>query len=320
MARLPGSLRREIQLLGVLLVCSLPLFSLAGTPAVQTYDQLKALFDQGQYQQMLPQLNRTLADKASIAKPDAHYALLVLKGEAMLQMKASDSASDAFRAASLAGADDKSTQIARATVTLIGKSSALKYQPKAKAEDKKSAQPSISILSSSDRKQAFAALFTDMQAVDAPVVTSAVQSSSLPSIAAAARQVDALRDVEVAATDSDAQSKELLQKLATRASDLMNTALKPMSGEITAVEKAAAKARAAFRGRGSAALTAAAMYPQNSQKLDGIVDEAREISSAAAQMQPLVGDAGDFKTIQSDADKIVKDANALLAKYDQPTE
>jgi hypothetical protein len=295
-------------------------------PNVQTYDQLKSLFDQQQYKALLPQLNQTLADKASTTKADDHYALLALKGETMLQLKVSDSASDAFRAASLVtGADDKSVAVAKATVLLIKRSSSLKYQPKAKAEDKKSALPPISILSHDDRKQAFAALFTDLLAIDQPQVTTAEQSSSLPTITSAAQQLADLRNVEIAATDADAQSKELLTKLATRATDLMNAVLKPMPDEIAKVEKAAGRTQNGVRrnaiGTPVGTITSTVgLSPQNESKLDNIISEAREISSAAAQMQPIFGDVGDFKAVKTDADKIVTDGDALLKKYKKATE
>jgi len=302
-----------------------PVLCLAAPPApVATADQLQAMFDQGQFKDLLPALNTSLAEKSTAAKPDVRYALLMLKGETLLRMKASASAQDAFKAASLVvGADDKSVAIAKATVALVKRSGNAKYQPKAKADNSTAQQPAIDILTTDSRKQAFAALFTDLFEPAKPVVATAEKATSLEPILDVVPQMSEVRDVEIAATGSAAQSKELLEKLADHATSLMNAALKPMQASLTTITKAASKrmggGRYSSRGAvGTAAMTTG-LSPSNVDTLDSDISEAREIATAADTLQSAFGDTGDFKSVKSAAEKLITEANALLTKYKKPT-
>lgn len=305
----------------MLVIFASPVLSLAA-PSVATQDQLQAMFDQGQFKDLIPALNKSLADKSTIAKPDVHYALLMLKGETMLRMKASASAQDAFKAAGLVvGADDNSIAIAKATVALVKRSGNAKYQPKAKADNSTAQQPAINILTADSRKQAFAALFTDLFEPAKPVVAKAEKAATLEAIVDVVPQLSEVRDVEIAATGSDAQSKELLEKLATHANDLMNAVLNPMESALTTITKDASKRMGGgkYSGGSRSASMTTGLSPTTVDTLDSDISEAREISTAADTLQTAFGDAGDFKSVKSAAEKLIAEANALLTKYKKPT-
>jgi hypothetical protein len=298
---------------------------IAAAAPVASKDELQGMFDQGQYRELVPALNKSLADKSVLAKPDEHYALLMLKGEAMLRMKASASAQDAFHAASLVvGADDKSVSIANATVSLVKRSGNAKYQPKTKDGTSTGQQPAIDILNTDTRKQAFAALFTDLYEPAKPIVATAEKATSLEAILDVVPQLSEIRDVEIAATGSDTESKELLQELATHAIDMMNAALKPMESSLTTMSKQSSKKMRGGRtisngGAGTAGMTSG-LSPLNVDALDSNITEARKISAAADTFQSAFGDAGDFKSVKSAAEKFIDDANKLLTKYKKPTD
>jgi hypothetical protein len=64
----------------------------------------------------------------------------------------------------------------------------------------------------------------------------------------------------------------------------------------------------------------ASLSPTDSDQLDSAIEEAREVSDAATQMQPIFGDAGDLKTVQEDAEKIITAADKVLSEYHHPGE
>jgi hypothetical protein len=311
--------------LAILALCLSPALSIAATPApVASQDELQAMFDQAQYKDLLPALNKSLNDKGTLAKPDAHYALLMLKGETMLRMKSSSSAQDAFRAASLVvGADDKSVSIAKATVSLVKRSGNAKYQPKAKADNSAALQPAIDILAADSRKQAFAALFTDLFEPAKPIVATAEKATSLEAILDVVPQLSEVKDVEIAATGSDAETKDLLTKLATHANTLMTAALKTLDTSLTTITRDAARKMTGSQYVSNGAVRTEKMttglQPTNVDTLDSDVSQARQIASAADTLQTAFGDAGDFKEVKSAAEKFITDANKLLAKYKKPT-
>ncbi len=198
-----------------------------------------------------------------------------------------------------------------------------KYQPKTKDDGTRSTDPAIDIVAPDSRKQAFAALFTDLYTVDKPIVANAEQATSLSSILDVAPQMADVRDVEIAATGSDTQSKELLVKLGNRATDLLSAAENPLSGEISSIEKTADKplrktsVRTGPSGNAPGAVNnnLTGLSPQNVEKLDNLVTQARQISSAAVSMQAIFTDTTGFKTVQTAADKDIEAGNKLLAKF-----
>jgi hypothetical protein len=281
--------------------------------AVSTDDQ--TMFDQQRYQPLLAQLNQELASKKTAAAD--RFDLLQLKGEALLRTKATAGAADAFTAAAAVGPDDNSIAIAKVTASLIKHSIGTKYQPKAKAQGSKGLAPAIDIVDATSRKAAFVAFFADLLATLQPQVDRAQSATSLSPIMTLAKQVGDARNVEVAATGSDAQSKDLLTKLATHAGDLMKAVLKPMDDQIAAVTKDAARQQKQL-GRRMKADSFSSLSPDDADELDTIVSSAGQVASAAAQMTPIFGDIGDFKTIQTDAEKVAADAEKILKQYHHP--
>jgi len=167
------------------------------------------------------------------------------------------------------------------------------------------------------RKAAFAAFLTDLLEPLKPQIASAENVTSLSPIMSLAPQVAEARDVEIAATSADAQSKDILEKLATRAATLMSAALKRFDAQIKTVAKNAAARQKMMGGR---ALQGAfsSLVPTDADELDSIVSQARQVSGAITQMLPIFGDLGDLKTVQGDAEKIITDANQVLTQYHHP--
>ena len=150
-----------------------------------------------------------------------------------------------------------------------------------------------------------------------PKVAALANSTSLSAITAMAKPVDDARDVEIAGTGSDPQSKDLLEKLATPAAAILSGTLKPFSTQVDNIGKDAAKHQK-LMGR-KAPVNSASLTPPDADQLDTIASEAQQVSATCTQLEPMFGDAGDFKSIKSDADKIVEDVNKILKEYKHQT-
>jgi hypothetical protein len=296
--------------LAVMTLCT-PRVSFAAVPAAD-----QQMFDQQRYQPLLAQLNQELASKKTAAGD--RYDLLMIKGEALLRTKAIAGAADAFTAAAAVGADDNAIAVARGTASLLKHCGGTNYQPKAKASGSKELPPAIDIVDPASRKTAFAALFSDLLVPLQPQVARADSMTTIPPIVALARQVGDAKNVEIAGTGADAQSKDLLTKLATQAGDIMKGILKPMDTQVATVTKEATK-RQKGMGRRGPANSFSDLSPDDADELNNIVSSATQVAAAAQQMTPIFGDIGDFKTIQTDAEKLVTDANKLLKQYHHQT-
>jgi hypothetical protein len=305
-------------LLTLLTTCAALHLCLTYANAAAVPDDLQALFDVGQYKPLLPKLNATLAKTPTSDSAD-RYSLLLLKGETLLHLKASSSAQDAFTAAALVAPDKDSISTAKATANLLKHSAAGKYQPKTRPADSPALPSAIDILDPASRKQAFAAFLTDLLATLTPQVTNATEITSLPPLLTLARKVSDARDVEIAGTSADAQTKDLLDKLAAQTSTLLTDAIKPLDAQVKAAQ-ADARKRQREMGRRAPKGESSSLSPTDTDQLDSAVDQARQIITLIDQMQPIFGDAGDLKTPQSDAQKIITDANKLLTEYHHPTE
>ncbi len=284
----------------------------------ETQEQLQQDFEAKDYQKLLPKLNQALALKGPAAAGYDRYKLLLLKGETQLRIPPGKSAADAFKAASLVAPDADSTAIAKATFVLVNRSSNGKFQPK-KPADSKSSQPpaAIDILDPDSRKQAFAALFAEMVATDQPMVDRTEQMTTLPPIVSTAQKLGDLRPVEIAASGSDDKSKEMLKKIATHAQTLMSDAIKNMDAQLKALQTDAEKRVKTLSGRrrANSSEMSEGLTPSNVDQAQSIADQAKQLASAATQMDTVFGDAADFKTVETDAQKTVQDAQDLLKKY-----
>jgi len=284
-------------------------------------DQYQQMYDQGQYQQLLALLNAALNSKTTKTSAADRYALLMLKGNAQLGTKATGAASDTFTTAAAIGPDDTAVSIARGTVILIKHSGSSKYQPKAKSSSGSSETPAIDIINKTSRKDAFTALFTDMLDPLKVQVNNAASTTSLSTLMSLGKQAGDVRCLEIAGTDADAQSKDLLEKLATRGGTLLNGVINPLDKQVSAVSADAAKRQKAM-GKREPANSFSSLSPDDADQLQTIISTATSAGASAAQMQPIFANAGsadEFKTIETHAEKIIADANKLLKQYHHDT-
>ena len=128
-----------------------------------------------------------------------------------------------------------------------------------------------------------------------------------------------LRPVELAATDSDAQSKELVKTLSDHAAKLMLAAITKLEKQIDPVSKDASKRmkqmRISAKTKNTSSLEAA-LSPEDVSKLEGMVSQTKEIGSAAVKMQASLGEGSDLKNVETAAQQTIDKVNKLLKQFD----
>src|SRR5215211_1177749 len=117
-----------------------------------TQEELQALFDAGDYTQVLQKMGRVLTLKGAAAKAYDRHGLLRLKGESHLRLKQSAPAASAFGDAAEVAADPNDKAVDLATELLIKRSPNLKYT--AKARDKNNPPEPIDMVEPAGRKSA----------------------------------------------------------------------------------------------------------------------------------------------------------------------
>lgn len=202
-----------------------------GLPAME---QLQEMLEQKQYQPLLQNIARVLALRGEAAKAYDRGKVLILKGEAHLQMKAGAPAVAAFNEAAEEATDPKDAAIGRATAMLIKESDQFKYRPKTGGLAKVTA---FDILT--QRKEAFEALRDDELAEVTPKVRYARGARTLPAIISVVKSTQGLRALEIVTTGEAVETRKLLDGLADHAAKLLNDEIFNMETRLAMIEKQA---------------------------------------------------------------------------------
>jgi len=283
----------------------LSLSSIAVADSPQTPEQIKQLYTDGKYKETITQISKALAIKGPDAAQYDKHDLLLLKGEASLRIKSKSGAADAFKQAATAATEPNDIAMASATAELIKQSNGtLKYQPKTKAKKDDKPQP-IDIVDPDSRKLAFAAMETDMMAVAKPKVDAALKSTTLTEVAQEAKDpsLAALRPVEIAATGSDTESKQMLGDLGHHAYAMMDA---PLDKLLDRVKKDvdAINNRNKPAQPGQTYNNAASSKTAFVTEITSVSDSAKAYDGYARAMQPLFGDTTDFNPVLKKVDEI----------------
>jgi hypothetical protein len=199
-------------------------------------EDVKAAYEKGDYKETLRLLGRILSLKGKAAEGLDRYELLMLRAESHLHLKAGTAAIQAAEEAAKAAPDDNAAAKARALAVLIKRSKSMEYTPKAATEGSKGP---LDITDAEKRGDAFKALYAEEKLSARAKVQAAEKAKALPQIATALKAVVPLKDLEVAATDQDAETAETLNALTDRAHKLIARELDDMTKR---TEKIAARA------------------------------------------------------------------------------
>jgi hypothetical protein len=271
---------------------------LRADPAMST-DQIKQLYADAKFKEVIPQINKALALKGPAAEGYDKHELLLLKGEASLHTRSKSQAVDAFKAAAAAATEPNDGDIATATAELIRQSNgSLKYQPKTKISKDDKTDP-IDIVEPESRKLAFAALETDLEAALKPRVDAAVKSTKLADVATEAKDpaLASLRPIEIAATGSATASKQMLGDLGQHAYALMDSPLDKLidrvKGDVDAVNNIGKPVKP-----GQVYNNAASSKTAFVTEINNVADSAKVYSDYAIALEPIFGDTTDFKPVR----------------------
>lgn len=208
----------------VLVLALLPALASAAGP-VPTTDDLRALFEKGEYNETLKQVSRVLSLKGKAAEGVDRYELLMLRAESHLHLKATGAALPALEEAAKVAPDDAAAAKSRALAILVKRSKNLQYTPKVGGgggggKGGGPAEP-FSVSDVERRPDAFKALYEGERAAAKQKVAAAAKSKTLPPVAAAMKAVAPLRDLELAASGKDDETTATLDDLTKRAHKLM---------------------------------------------------------------------------------------------------
>lgn len=216
--------------------------------ALPTSEEIHKAYQDGEYQVTLRDIAHVLPIHGEAGKQYDRYDLYILKAESLLHVKSVSGAAQAFGEAAKIAPDRNAKAIAEATDLLLRKSTGLTYRPRgdAKASKKPSGDagpaaeaPGIDVIDPEHRKQALAAFYEDESSALAPKLKAAMEGKSLPPILAVVKGAHALHSMEIAAKGGDDATKDLVDKLANHARELLREALRTMDDRVDEIKKAA---------------------------------------------------------------------------------
>ena len=195
-----------------------------------TPEEIHKTFDAKDYAGTLERITRVLPLKGDAGKAYDRYALLMLKGEAHLQLKQFKSAGDAFAAAAKETDEPEKAAVARATQRVVRESKAGRVQRRVPKRDAK--LMSADLLDPDQRDNAFGIAYDDARAAAEPKVKAATRARTLEEIEAALKVLSELHDLELAATGGDAEHLATRQELHDRATKLIDRELERMQRDV----------------------------------------------------------------------------------------
>jgi hypothetical protein len=271
-------------------------------------EQLRVMFDDGQYQDVLKQIAKIVSLRGGGgAGASGRHEIFALKAESHLRLGQSDSAIDAFGDAAEAAPDEHVASIDRATVILLQKSKRGAYAPRQPGPDPES-KP-IDIANKESRRRAFRALFNDERAEAQPTIEAARNAERLAPLLEAAAQVARLRQIELAA-GGDGESAKLMSPLSKRARSLMSDETKSIEKRVDQIEKSANKKKkmgstSVYRKQG--------LGRDDPKELKEQMQTASRIAEAAEQLgRTIADDQEDFDQIRTDARHAAEHAQRVL--------
>ncbi len=314
-------MRMRSLFVGVLL---LPLLGAApAAESLPTIAQLNEQFAAGKYQDVMRQIARLLALKGDAAKAYDRYELFVLRGEVSLRNKANPMAIESFAAAQKATADPEKQAKARANEILIRRSKPAGYVPKnapkldlpspGSAAPRPMPAGPLPILEEADRKVAMAALLSDELLAVEPKVKAANAATNLSPVIEVARSLGDLRAIELAATGTASQSRQIGADLGKQAHGMIDGALGSMSQRVEACWLSASRSKFVENNTGQRTKTYGlfGLTSVESNSLKEVIDTCEKIQPVANDLaavtdQPeLVADARESQRLLARAQQVL---------------
>jgi hypothetical protein len=294
-------------------------------------DEAKAAYERADYAETLRILGRVLALKGRAAEGLDRYELLMLRADAQLHTKAQAPALQALEeAAKIAkvAQDDKRLADARALAMLIRRSKQLQFTPKAAVASKlpkssattgAAAATTTTTLDIADPKQrpdALAALYAEEKITARPKVQAAEKARTLPPVATALKAVVPLRDLEIAATGAEGETKETVKQLVDRVHTLMAKSLDEMTKRVTRINEHANELVTIPLATGGYSSHRRGIEGQDRNELKGIIDTCKQIVTSCRELGEEYDTGKPFEDLEDQAKDTAERANdALKEEY-----
>jgi len=282
------------------------------TGDLPTMDQMQALFDAGNYNELLKDFAKVLPLKGKAAEPYDRQKLLQLKLDTHMKLKQQAPAIATLNEMIDSTDDEPAKQSARATIQLIKRSKLFVYTPKPAKKTPKPSAP-LDITDPIARKAAMQAMLDEDMAKVAPKVKAAMDQSSLPPIAAALEAAKGVRDIEVGVTGTDANSKTMVADLGSHGRDLITKTVEKMSKRVDEITK---DANETIRTRANVMSAAGYRVAQDRVRRRGLKDqEPQELRKVINDLPAIARGAQELVLAtggkQSEADSMVEMCNEL---------
>ncbi|HVT89915.1 MAG TPA: hypothetical protein VHD56_13760 [Tepidisphaeraceae bacterium] len=308
---------RSIQRLSM--ICLLAL--LAAGPELPTMNEIQADFDAKRYTDVIRKVVNIVQLRGNAAASYDKHLLYTLRAESHLRLKQFSAASEAYAAAAKESKDEKSARWDSAMALLIKRSPQGMYMPKQPstrpadvAQGGKA--PPINITDATMRQQALEALFNDEYKAQSTKFEQLGRSQSVMPLMAGMKQVGGIRDLELAATGSDAKSKKILTDIASKAGQLMSSAVKQMAENVQQISDTANQSSdqiVNIPGGGTQVLKVRRGLNSNDiAALNDVIDTSRTIAEACDAIGEESQAAGPLAAVGKDATKLADQAEMVL--------
>ncbi|MEZ0268089.1 MAG: hypothetical protein ACAI43_25475 [Phycisphaerae bacterium] len=298
-------LARYLPIVLAALLCAAPSLAAPPTPA-----QIQEKYAAADYRGALAGIAQALALKPGSDEGYDRYALLMLKGECLVQLGSQSLAADAFEDAREATDHLGRAAAAKANEIVLRKALAFKYVPKTGTD-----KNAIDIKPADGRLRAMNALRADLLAQNKVQIGTAAQAGNLEPLLKLMPVLRQIATLEIGATGDLVQSRPMLVELGTHARTLIVAELRRCRMEVEAMNGAANEVWVNDDQVGRRGL-----YTKERRELAGTGDYVRRIEETAREgrrIARLLGGAADaWEQIVADSGDLVTRIDIILKRVD----
>lgn len=272
--------------------------------------QIQEKFKSGDYRATLLGISQALALKPGSDEGYDRFALLMLKGECLIQLNISDYAAHAFEDARAATNDPQKIAVARANELIALKSPVLKYVPRTGTN-----REPIDIKAQASRLVAMNALRVDMLFQNRALIDSAKGGENLEPLLKLLPALRGITSLEITTTGDFSAIRPMLVEMGNHARKLINAELNTLRARVEGLNAAASELYGS-----DDQISPRGLYSRERQELASMTDYVRQIESAGREGRRIaivLGGAVDaWERIVTDASDLNSRITAVLSRAD----
>jgi hypothetical protein len=278
--------------------------------APPTPAQIQEKFAAGDYRGTLAGIAQALALKPGHDEGYDRYALLMLKGESLVQLGSGSLAADAFEDAREATDQILPAAGAKANEIVLRKALAFKYVPKTGTD-----KAAIDIKPADGRIKAMNAIRADLLAQNKAQIGTAAQAGNLEPLLKLMPVLRQIATLEIGATGDLVQARPMLTDLGTHARSLIVAELKRCRQEVEALNAAANEIWVQDDNVGRRGL-----YTKERRELGGMAEYVKRIEETAREGRRIArllnGAADAWEQIVADSSDLYTRIDVILRRVD----